>query len=52
METEKLITQNRWHSVPMLKQNSKERICNFNEVALGYTEEEAQKEASRCLALP
>ncbi len=52
METEKLITQNRWQSVPMVKQNPKQRICNFNEVALGYTEEEAQKEASRCLLCP
>jgi glutamate synthase (NADPH/NADH) small chain len=52
VETEKIVAQNRWQCVPMLKQNSKERICNFKEVALGYTEEEAQKEASRCLVCP
>jgi glutamate synthase (NADPH/NADH) small chain len=33
----------------MNKQNPKERIKNFNEVALGMSEEEAVKEASRCL---
>ena len=35
--------------VPMPKQNPKERIHNFNEVALGYTEEHAVAEAERCL---
>jgi len=35
--------------VPMPKQNPKERIHNFNEVALGYTEEQAVAEAERCL---
>jgi glutamate synthase (NADPH/NADH) small chain len=34
----------------MAKQNPKERIHNFHEVALGYTEEEAIQEASRCIA--
>lgn len=52
METEKLIAQNRWQCTPMMKQNAKERIHNFREVALGYTEEEAQREASRCLNCP
>ncbi len=33
----------------MQEQRSKERIKNFDEVALGYTEKEAVSEASRCL---
>ncbi len=33
----------------MPEQKPKERIKNFNEVALGYSEEDAVKEASRCL---
>ncbi len=36
----------------MPKQKPEERIKNFNEVALGYTEENALKEASRCLQCP
>lgn len=36
----------------MPKQNPAERIRNFNEVALGFTEENALKEASRCLQCP
>jgi glutamate synthase (NADPH) small chain len=35
---------------PMLEQPAEERRKNFNEVALGYTKEEALSEASRCLA--
>ncbi len=35
--------------VPMPKQDPKERAHNFNEVALGYTEEQAMEEAQRCL---
>jgi len=35
--------------VPIKKQEIKERIKNFNEVSFGYTEEEAVKEANRCL---
>jgi glutamate synthase (NADPH/NADH) small chain len=35
--------------VPMPKQDPKERIRNFNEVALGYTEEQAVAESERCL---
>lgn len=35
---------------PMPKQEPFERIRNFDEVALGYTPELAQEEASRCLA--
>ena len=38
--------------VPMPKQNPKERIYNFDEVALGYTEEQAVAEAERCLQCP
>jgi len=35
---------------PMPKQEAKLRIQNFDEVALGYTRENAMREASRCLA--
>jgi len=38
--------------IPMREQDPKERINNFNEVALGYSEEEALLEASRCLQCP
>jgi len=44
--------QNRWHAVPMPKQKPEDRIHNFNEVALGYTEEQALAEAARCLTCP
>jgi glutamate synthase (NADPH/NADH) small chain len=36
----------------MPKQEPKARGQNFNEVALGYTEEQAKEEASRCLQCP
>ncbi|MCJ7470232.1 NADPH-dependent glutamate synthase [Candidatus Bathyarchaeota archaeon] len=36
----------------MPKQDAKVRSQNFNEVALGYTEEQALEEASRCLQCP
>jgi len=36
-------------AVKMPKQDPKVRVKNFNEVALGYTEEQALEEASRCL---
>jgi len=39
-------------SVPMPKQKLEKRIHNFNEVALGYTEEQAVAEAKRCLQCP
>ncbi len=39
----------RKEAVPMPKQDPKRRIHNFNEVALGYTEEQAVAEAERCL---
>ena len=35
--------------VPVREQDPKERAKNFDEVCLGYNEEEAVKEASRCL---
>ncbi|NQT32745.1 MAG: NADPH-dependent glutamate synthase [Candidatus Omnitrophica bacterium] len=36
----------------MREQDPKERIKNFNEVPYGYNEEEAVREASRCLQCP
>ena len=39
-------------AVEMAKQEPKVRAKNFNEVALGYTEADAQEEASRCLQCP
>jgi glutamate synthase (NADPH/NADH) small chain len=39
-------------AVPMPKQKPKVRRRNFNEVALGYTEEQAVAEANRCLQCP
>jgi glutamate synthase (NADPH/NADH) small chain len=39
-------------AVEMAKQEPKIRAKNFSEVALGYTEAEAQEEASRCLQCP
>jgi len=39
-------------AVEMAKQEPKVRAKNFSEVALGYTEEDAQEEASRCLQCP
>ena len=37
---------------PILHQNPKERIKNFDEVALGYTLTDALKESERCLMCP
>src|SRR3990170_3672864 len=51
-KSEKHPVQDRWQVVPMPKQNPKERAHNFNEVALGYTEEQALAEASRCITCP
>jgi len=45
-------TQNRFKAVEVQKQEPAERSKNFKEVVLGYTEEEAQAEASRCLNCP
>lgn len=42
----------RRNRVPIREQDPKERINNFNEVALGYSEEEALLEADRCLQCP
>ena len=39
-------------AVQMPKQDPKVRGKNFNEVAMGYTEEQACEEASRCLQCP
>lgn len=39
----------RMKKIPVREQNAGERIKNFNEVCLGYSEEEAVNEASRCL---
>jgi len=44
--------QKRWRSISMPKQKPKDRIGNFNEVALGYTMEQALAEAERCLQCP
>ena len=38
--------------VPMPRQDPKVRGRNFNEVALGYSLEQAQEEASRCIQCP
>ncbi|MBO4391064.1 MAG: NADPH-dependent glutamate synthase [Lachnospiraceae bacterium] len=38
-----------WKKVPVAEQDPKVRATNFDEVCLGYTEEEAMAEASRCL---
>lgn len=38
--------------VPMLKQVPNLRARNFNEVALGYSAEQAQAEANRCIQCP
>ena len=40
----------RLHAVPAAKQHPEDRIRNFGEVALGYTEEQAVREARRCLS--
>ena len=37
------------NKTPMSMLDKNERIHNFNEVELGYTHDEAVKEASRCL---
>jgi glutamate synthase (NADPH/NADH) small chain len=44
--------QDRWHVIRMPKQDPKERAHNFNEVALGYTEDQALAEAARCITCP
>jgi glutamate synthase (NADPH/NADH) small chain len=42
----------RFHSEPMAKLDPKDRVNSFDEVALGYTEEQAVREAQRCLSCP
>jgi glutamate synthase (NADPH/NADH) small chain len=42
----------RKEAAPMPKQKPEVRRQNFNEVALGYTEEQAKEEADRCLQCP
>jgi len=44
--------QRQRHSIPMPKQKSEDRVHNFNEVALGYSMEQAVAEAERCLQCP
>ena len=38
--------------ISMPRQDPKVRVRNFNEVALGYSAEQAQAEASRCIQCP
>ena len=44
--------QNRWQAVEAPKQDPQKRSKNFKEVVLGYSEEQALVEASRCLTCP
>ena len=44
--------QNRWQAVEAPKQDPRKRSKNFKEVVLGYSEEQALAEASRCLTCP
>ena len=48
----KVEKQRRRRSMPMPKQKPEDRIHNFNEVALGYTMEQAVAEAERCIQCP
>ena len=43
------MAKDRMKRVPIQNQDSKIRATNFDEVCLGYTEEEAITEAERCL---
>ena len=43
---------NRWQAVEAPKQDPQKRAKNFTEVILGYSEEQALAEASRCLTCP
>jgi len=43
---------NRWEAVEAPKQDPRKRSKNFEEVVLGYSEEQALAEASRCLTCP
>ena len=44
--------EKRKHAVPMPKQKVEDRIHHFNEVALGYSAEQAVTEAQRCIQCP
>jgi len=44
--------QKKKQGIPMPKQKPEDRIHNFNEVALGYTTEQALAEAERCIQCP
>ncbi|MBF1250497.1 MAG: dihydropyrimidine dehydrogenase, partial [Lachnospiraceae bacterium] len=44
-----MIEVNKMKKVPVAEQEPKVRATNFKEVCLGYTQEEAQAEATRCL---
>jgi glutamate synthase (NADPH/NADH) small chain len=44
--------EERKQETPMSKQDVLDRIHNFYEVALGYNEEQAKREATRCLQCP
>jgi glutamate synthase (NADPH/NADH) small chain len=44
------VNMDRMKRVPVMEQDPKLRRANFDEVCLGYTEEEAVAEASRCLS--
>lgn len=49
MEVTNKMEADRMKRVPVREQDPKVRATNFEEVCLGYNEEEAVKEASRCL---
>jgi glutamate synthase (NADPH/NADH) small chain len=52
MEASNVDKEQRKHETPMAKQDVVDRIHNFYEVALGYNEEQAIREAERCLQCP
>lgn len=49
MNTSQNTTEKRFQRIPMREQDPSERSSNFNEVPIGYSEEEAVAEAQRCL---
>lgn len=44
-----MMAQDMLHKIPVREQEPKVRATNFDEVCLGYNEEEAVQEAARCL---
>ncbi len=44
-----MMAQDMLHKIPVREQEPKVRAANFDEVCLGYNEEEAVQEAARCL---